>query len=146
VLRVDLGRPLDPRTAVAGAVEIRGLHGGDVSGRIERLTLDPSGRAITVRLSAPLPDADVYTFRITDVLRTTSGEPLPGDAATTVAALAGDVDASGAVTAVDILAVRAHAGKPVDAATRVYDVNDSGDVTGADMLAARTRLGRRLPQ
>ncbi|MBN2582734.1 MAG: hypothetical protein JXL80_06665 [Planctomycetes bacterium] len=126
-------------------MSIRGRAAGDLSSLIQSLTLDASGHAITVNLSAPLPDGDVFTLSLADVLRTPAGKPLPDSGAVAVTVLAGDVDGSGEVTAADMLAIRARAGSPLTAATCGFDVDDSGGITAEDMRAVRTRIGRKVP-
>ncbi|MBN2583646.1 MAG: heparinase II/III family protein [Planctomycetes bacterium] len=145
-LKITFDKPIDPSTVQTGAVTIVGAVHGDVSGQIGSLSLDSNQTVLTVALSSALPDADVYTVTVTDILRAAgSGESVSGDADVSLRALAGDVDASGAVTAADVLVVRAVAGTTVAATTARYDVNGSGAVTAADQQSVRVRLGQALP-
>jgi Sortilin, neurotensin receptor 3, len=137
-LRIEFSTALDPATIVPGRVTIVGLTHGDQSGLITSLTLDPAGDVLSVALSAPLPDGDLYTVTVSDQVQSTGGRSLSGDRALTVRTLAGDVDGSGAVGAADILAVRAAAAQ-VDASTARYDVNCSGAISGGDMIAVHRR-------
>jgi len=145
-LRITFSRAVDPGTVHAGAVAITGAAGGDVSNLIDSLTLDLTDTVLTVGLSSPVPDADTYTLAVTDVVRAVvGGDAVSGDVDVMVRVLAGDVDASGAVTPADLLAVRGAAGQAVAAGTARFDVDSSGGVTGGDLLAVRARLGNALP-
>lgn len=142
---VTLSAAIDPATLVAGAVTITGQSGGDQSALIQSLAADAQALTVTVTLAAPLPDADVYTIALTDVLHSAAGQTITGDRDLTLRVLAGDVHGSGTVTAADILAACSQSGLPLSAATARYDLNASGSVTGDDLLAIRARLGRQLP-
>ncbi|MBN2584650.1 MAG: hypothetical protein JXL80_16425 [Planctomycetes bacterium] len=115
-----------------------------MASRITALRLDDSRRKLTVSLVEGLPDADRYTFALTDLLRTAGGDKVVSSM--TVKLLAGDVDCSGVVTRADMLAVRQVAGQPLNSGNAHLDVDDSGVVTTADMMAVRSRLGRSLPE
>ena len=144
-VQVTFSKALNPGTVGAGAVTIEGAQGGDVSGLIQSLALDAGDTMLTVGLSSPLPDADTYTVAVSAAVQAADGGTLWGDAELTIRALAGDVDGSGAVSAADVLAVRAAAGTPVAADTARYDLDASGAATGADLLDVRARLGHALP-
>jgi photosystem II stability/assembly factor-like uncharacterized protein len=144
-VRITFDSPIDPATAGLGAVTINGNVQGDLSGQIQSAGLDASGTVLTVTLTESLPDSDVYHIAVTDQVRTSDDRPIGGDRDLVLQVLAGDVDGSGAVTATDILAVRASVGNVLDAATAHYDVDGSGALTGGDLLAVRRYLGRALP-
>jgi hypothetical protein len=144
-VRIAFDSSIDPATAGLGAVTINGNVQGDLSGQIQSTGLDASGMVLTVTLTESLPDADVCRLAVTDQLRTSDGRPIGGDRELVLRVLAGDVDGSGAVTAADVLAVRASVGSVVDAATAHYDLDGSGAVTGGDLLAVRRHLGHALP-
>ena len=63
----------------------------------------------------------------------------------TVGFLAGDVNASGKVSAGDIASVKARAGIPLDGNNFRADVNASGDIDAADLRMAKARAGLQLP-
>jgi hypothetical protein len=144
-VRITFNRQIDPATVTASALGIAGQAAGDVSALVESAALDAGGYALTVTLSAAPPDGDRYTLTVSGGLRSTAGAAPEGDLALTVSLLSGDVDASGAVTAADVLAVRQAAGRPVDAATCRLDVNRSGDITGDDVQAVQKKVGASLP-
>jgi len=68
-----------------------------------------------------------------------------GDVDIVLKTLAGDVDGSGGVTTLDMLAIKVAAGGPVVSANSRFDVDASGVITAADMRALRRRLGNSLP-
>jgi dockerin type I repeat protein len=144
-LRITFTEKIDPATATPGAVTLVGETAGDVSSLIQTLSLDASGRQLTVSLSASPPNADTVTVAVTDQLRTTSGATVVGDRDIVLGVLAGDVNSSGAVSAADILAVRGAVGQALSGATAGADANASGTVTGGDLLWVRSRLGSQLP-
>jgi len=145
LLQVTFGAEIDPATLLPGAVTIVGQAGGDVSSLINNLTLDGTRRLMTVGLSASPPNADTYTVTITDALRDIGGSTVSGNREVTVKLLAGDVDGSGAVTAADVVALRALVGQPVTADNATWDVDASGTITPTDMRTVRARLGTHLP-
>ena len=144
-IKIRFNHPLDAASLTPGAVSINGLANGDTSALIEALSLSPEGDVVTVILSAPLPDADTYTFTVTSATLTQDGNSISGPASLTIRVLAGDVDASGAVTQADVLAVRNAVGSNLNTATSRFDLDGSGVITGEDMRAARKRIGNRLP-
>ncbi|HOI53737.1 MAG TPA: dockerin type I domain-containing protein [Phycisphaerae bacterium] len=131
-------------TVTTGAVTITGDASGDLSSRISGVSL-LGGNTIVVTLSSALPDAERFTLAVAPTVTDGAGQPVVGDLDIRVAALAGDVDGSGVVTAADVLASRTHGGSAVTADTARYDVDGSGTITAADMRAVRPLLGRRLP-
>lgn len=145
-IRLVFSLALDPATIVAGAVTIVGDASGDQSSLIQSMTLDGTGKILTVELSSPAPDGDVYAITVADSVRSQTGLAPNGPRGLVLDVLAGDVDGSGAVTAADLLAARAAVGQPVDATTAACDLDGSGDITGTDLLAVRARFGAALPQ
>jgi len=143
-LRLTAGGTLDPATINNGVISITGLSGGNLSHMVSQVTLTGGGTVIVVDLSAALPDADRYTIGLADTVKTLGGNDVT-DRTAEIAALAGDVDSSGAVAPADMAAVRSQAGAAVGSATGQYDVDGSGAITPADMLAVRRRLGQSLP-
>lgn len=144
-IRIGTSRPVDPATATAAAVTITGAANGDQAALVDTLEVSPDGMTLTVSLSAPLPDADAYTIGLTAALQSTEGETLVGDVDMTLAALAGDVDASGTVAEADVVALRAQGGQSATPTACRYDLDGSGDVTGADQMLVRARIGNHLP-
>ncbi|HOI54000.1 MAG TPA: right-handed parallel beta-helix repeat-containing protein [Phycisphaerae bacterium] len=144
-LRLVFGAPVDASTVNASSLTIVGAASGDQSALIASVALSDYDRAITVTLSAPLPDADVYALTLAGTVRAGDGTDVQGDLSQTLRCLAGDADGSGAVGAADLLAIRAAAGRTVDADTARFDVDGSGNITTADMAAARPMIGNALP-
>jgi hypothetical protein len=145
-LRATFGAALAPATLGPGAVTVVGQAGGNVSGLVSSLTLDATGRVLTIGLSAAAPNADVYTVTITSQVTHADGSALEGDRDIVVKALVGDVSSSGQVSAADLLALRSRASAaPLTSDTAPYDVDNSGAISGADLLAIRARLGTHLP-
>ena len=146
--RMTFSTALDPASISAERVTIAGQLHGDLSALVASATLDAAGTTLTVTLSSPLPDADRYTITLDDQIGST-GTNLPlrlgGDRSLELAVLVGDVDGSGSVTAADLLAVRAVAGRPVTEATARYDLDRSGTISGADLRVVRNHLGNTLP-
>jgi len=144
-LRITLSQPVDPDTLGDHPISVTGQTSGDQAALLGAASLDGGNTTIVVPLTAALPDADRYTVSLAAGLRSASGDPVEGDASLEMALLAGDADASGAVTTADILAVRARAGQLLSATTLRFDVDASGSITGTDLAAVRSRLGRALP-
>jgi len=144
-LGIVFSAAIDQATLLPGAVTIAGQNSGDVSSLVSGMTLDGTGTVMTVALSSALADADGYTVTVTGSVRTTGGLPLVGDTDIVLRTLGGDVDASGSVTALDLLALRVVVGQTVAAGNCRLDVDASGVITPADMRALRPRLGNSLP-
>ncbi|MBN2581870.1 MAG: hypothetical protein JXL80_02305 [Planctomycetes bacterium] len=142
---VTLSQPIVPSTLTAGAVTLTGQISGNVSSLINGLSLNATGTILTITLSSAAPNADVLTLTLTTTLTDYYGQPIVGDRNVNIRTLAGDVDASGAVTAADVLAVRSQAGKALASGLLRYDVDGSGTLTAADMRAVRACLGTSLP-
>ena len=144
-VKVTLNKPIVPATLTPGAVTLTGQLSGDQSFLVSGLSLNETGTILTITLSGAAPNADVLTLAITDQMKDYYDQTVLGDRDIVIRTLAGDVDSSGAVTAVDVLAVRAQAGQPAAGATLRYDVDGSGVVTGGDMRAVRRYVGTALP-
>jgi len=143
-LRLTFSEALDPATVDSTALVITGQNGGAISTAGATATLSAGNTVLTFTLSAALPDADRYTVTLGSAVRTASGGTVSQNGSLTVAALAGDVNGSGTVTAADVKAARDLAGRSAVLAPQ-GDVNGSGTVTGGDLLAVRSRLGASLP-
>jgi hypothetical protein len=100
---------------------------------------------LTIGFSAAAPNADRYTVTVTTQVKYTDGSSIDGDRDIILGALAGDVTGSGAVSAADLLALRAKVAQALTSDTARYDVNNSGAITPTDMLAVRNWLGSQLP-
>ena len=142
-LRVDFAKPLDAATVNAGLVSIVGSVSGDCSGLVESVVIEEE-KSLVVTLSGALPDGERFTVTIGDSLRAADGGVVDGVRQVSLAALAGDVDGSGEVTAADVLAVRERASKGLSADAARFDVDGSGEISGADMEAVQGRIGRKL--
>ncbi len=140
---VVLPTTVAPASVDTDCVSITGRVNGDMSDLVAEVSWDAAGRQLVVRLSSSPPDGDAYTLSLTDSLKSATGRPLGGDAGVRIVLLEGDVNASGEVTAADILTVR----RAVVEGWREpwLDVDRSGAVTAADLRAVRERLGRRIP-
>ena len=143
-LTIAFGAAVDPTTVLPGAVTIVGQTGGDMSSLIS-MSLDGPATTLTLSLASSLPDADVYTITVTDVLKDAEGNSVAGDVNIRISALAGDADGSGQVTNSDILAIRSVVGAALTPESARYDIDGSGAITGADMVTVRTCLGHLLP-
>jgi Right handed beta helix region/Bacterial Ig-like domain len=144
-LRLSFNRPVDPATVTQSSVTITGVTHGDQAGKISSVTLVDDNKVLSVVLSEALSDADRYTVTVASAIRADDGSELSGSKSRPLAVLAGDVDASGTVTAADVVATRDRAAQAVDGETARYDVNGSGGITGDDMQAVRLRLENQLP-
>jgi putative Ig domain-containing protein/dockerin type I repeat protein len=144
-LRITADSALDPATVVPGCVTLVGLVTGDVSSRIDSVTLEPGNQSILVTLSQGLAEVDRFTLSLASSVTDAGGQPLVGGTSITVGVLPGDVDRSGQVTASDVVAARNAAGQGLGAATAPFDVNRSGDITGDDLQAVQKRVGTALP-
>jgi hypothetical protein len=144
-VRVVFSKPVTAATATAKAVRVRGQLSGVVSRRVAGVTLDGSGREMTISFNGPLPDQDRYVMTIADSVRDVSGNALAGNRDRVVTALAGDVNGYGTVTSSDLMAVQSRIGAAVTAATARYDVNGSGMITAADLVAVRAMFGHAAP-
>jgi hypothetical protein len=142
--RVEFSGALDPATVNTAVVAITGDTSGNLSGRVSSVTL-VGDRTLEITLSSALPNPERCTVAVLPVLHGAGGQSVSGDLDLRVATLIGDVNASGKVTAADVLAVRDQANKPVTGAAASHDINGSGTITGADMMEVRARLGSQLP-
>jgi hypothetical protein len=136
---------LDPATVNLASVSIVGQIAGDQSGRISSVWLASGNTVFIVQLSTALPDSDKYAFTVSDSVKFADGGSINNSRVRHLWALAGDADGSGAVSAADVLAVRAAVGQAVTAANGRYDLNTSGALTGDDMLFVHRRLGHSPP-
>ncbi|MBN2582569.1 MAG: right-handed parallel beta-helix repeat-containing protein [Planctomycetes bacterium] len=145
MLRITFNRQMDPATVDTTSLAVAGQTSGDVSSLIQSVALTTQDYVLEIQLSSALPDADRYTLTLSDAVRAAGGDALTGSKIRTIAALAGDADGSGAVSAADMLVIRSQAGQAVNSGTCIYDVDQSGTITAADMAAIRSRLGNALP-
>lgn len=142
-LRITFDLALDPTTANESDVAVEALSNpGLLPGK--RVSLDASGKVLTVAFDSPLADADVYTVTVAGSVTGTDGLAVQGDLDIDLKTLAGDTDSSGVVSTADLLATRAAAGGATQANAR-FDVDRSGSVTGSDLMAIRARLGNMVP-
>jgi len=144
-LQLKFGAPVDAGTVDLNSVTIVGAANGDQSAKISDVSLSDFDRLMTITLSAALPDIDTYTVTLSATVQAGDGTDVQGTRSQTLKCLSGDADASGTVDAADAIAIRANAGRDVDAATAAYDVDGSGTITPGDMRALRGRLGHALP-
>lgn len=143
-LRLTFAASLDAATVGPAAITLTGQISGSQAARIQSVVLI-AGDSLEITLAEPLPDGDWYTLAVTSALRTQDNGIVLGDADLRFGTLAGDADGSAQVTLADLLAIRAHVGKEIDASNARYDLDGSGAITGADMMTARDFLGRQLP-
>jgi hypothetical protein len=100
-----------------------------------------SGRRMVVMLRPALPDQQTYTISIAAGIQSVFGDPLKADSRLCLTALMGDSNASGAVNAQDMLAVRTHLGETVAANNARFDVNCSGAIDVQDVLMVNANVG-----
>jgi hypothetical protein len=74
----------------------------------------------------------------------TNGSTIASTGAT-VGFLVGDVNSTGAVTAADISAVKAHVGQSTSLSNFKFDLNASGIIDASDLSAVKARAGLLLP-
>ena len=144
-LKINFSKAVDPATVSAADFTLVGVSGGDISGQIDTTTVSPDFRTVTVTFSAALPNADRYTMTVLDTVKDTTGVSFGGQTTRQFNCLAGDVDASGQVTAADMIAVRNSAGIAVNELRARYDIDGSGMIGLDDMRAIRPYLGAVLP-
>lgn len=140
-----LSAAANPATLSAATVTVMGQRTGSQAGLIQSLTLDASGTLLTIQLLPALPNADRYTVTLTPEVKDTAGNRYTGRTSLLVSALIGDANASGTVTATDMLAVRSAFGQAVTAATARFDLSGSGSISADDVLVVRTGAGLALP-
>jgi hypothetical protein len=144
-LRATFTEPLDPATVGAGSVGVIGQVGGLLSRLVSSISLSADRTMMTIRFDAGLPDEDRYVVTIAATVSGASGQPLGGNRDRILAVLAGDVNASGAVSFGDVLALRNMMGRAVTPATARWDVDGGGSITAGDMLSVRCLEGHQLP-
>ena len=138
-ITVTFSDPLDPATAVAGALTLTGQSSGNLAALISDVTLDATGRYLTITFSAT-PVGEPCTIAITALLRDSNGQPIVGELSRRFVLRPGDVTGSGSVTNADIIAVRNLVGQPLTPENARADVNASGDITPEDMRLIRQQL------
>lgn len=67
------------------------------------------------------------------------------DESVAIGFLIGEVNLSRAVTAADIIAIKARSGQTADITNFQYDIDLSGTINGSDLTAVKTRAGLKLP-
>ncbi|MEP7154134.1 MAG: putative Ig domain-containing protein [Betaproteobacteria bacterium] len=102
------------------------------------LVIDGSDIIVTV---SGIPDNSLYRIAIDDI----DGQAGFG-ASVNMAFLVGDVNATRAVNASDISAVKAHDGFAVRKATMRFDLNADGVINNLDVLAVKLRSAKVLPK
>lgn len=142
-LRITFDQPLGPTTVTEGNITYAAALGAG-PWPAHTVALDATQAIVTMSFQDVLPPGDAYTFTVSDAVTGTGGEPVAGDRDIVLTSLPGDVTGNRAVSAADILAIRAAVG-PVTPATARYDVNRSGTVDGADLLEARAADGSTSP-
>ena len=97
-----------------------------------------SGNEVILSVSG-LPDNQRATVSLASV----NGKTVNASAA--IGFLAGDVNASRAVTASDILRTKGRAGQAANSANYLYDVDVTGAINASDVSAVKQRAGLALP-
>jgi hypothetical protein len=144
-LRLTFSGPVDPATLGAGALNIRGQLGGDLSDMVAGLSLQDGDTVLVVQLTEALDDGDRYNLSLGDQVRGVAGTSIGGTRRCEAAALIGDTDGSGRVDSADVAALRlAAAGTGGPLALRC-DVDGNGRLDQADEDAIMARSGRTLP-
>ena len=143
-LRVTFDQAVELVTVSGSVVTVVGTNSGDVSSRVDSVSLDPTNTRVTIVLVPALPDQDTYTVAIGPGVQSTSGTPLEGDRDIEVSTLAGDVTGSGLVDNSDMIAVCVRRMDSLTSANAGYDVNCDGTINNNDMIAIRIRRGNQL--
>ena len=143
-IRVVFSEPMNQSSAGPGAVNIRGLLGGDRSSLVTTLTWSDSTTVI-IGLSAALPDQDAYKVTLGTAFEDLAGNALSGDVDRVLAALKSDVNSANGVNGTDSRVEQTKMGLLIDATTARYDVNTSGHIDGTDSRIIQTNMGHTLP-
>jgi hypothetical protein len=101
------------------------------------------GKVLTLELK-DVADGALVAVALSGITGT-DGAALAGETEVRVRALYGDADRDGAVTARDLLALRARVPRRPSAADLLYDLDLSGSVTAADITTCLRRLSRSTP-
>jgi hypothetical protein len=148
---IVLSQPVNPATVSKASVKVTGTRGGDLSSLVGSVTLDANRRILIVQMTS-MPVADSVKFELLSTVRTPWNQTvaalaLPATVAlnVTVGSLVGDVTGDGQVSAVDVTAVREHAGFEAVGVNAKYDVDCSGQITGEDMQLVSRYVGNTLP-
>jgi len=134
-------------TMNAGSVDVSdlsvvGVAHGDQSSLITSATV--AGNAITIGLSAALPDIDTYTVTLGSAVEDAAGNAAAGLSQISVKALRGDANGDGIVNSFDLLNIRTQVGRALDASTARHDINGDGVINSFDMLMARVYVGNKI--
>ncbi len=144
-LGVTFDFAIDPQSIDGETVMLTGGVSGDLSNLVSSVTLDASGRNMTIDLSQPLHTDQSLVVTISSTLRGTDGSALDGTRSIMMRLLPGDVDGSGRVEAADMRAIRQAVGQSLTAGNCHLDVDGSGAISGNDLREVRGRLGTALP-
>ncbi|NIA21749.1 MAG: hypothetical protein GWP05_07255 [Anaerolineaceae bacterium] len=145
-LRLTFSGPVDPTTLGAGAIDIRGQIGGDLSDMVVGLWLEKDDTVLVVQLADALDDADRYKLALSGRARAFDGGGIGGLRTRKLAALVGDTDGSGKVNYDDLIALRSRADAKLSGKTARFDVNCDGRFGPADEQLINKHFGRSLPK
>jgi Bacterial Ig-like domain/Dockerin type I domain len=139
-LRITFRDAIDPSTLspLTSAITLVGQSTGSQTHRLATPVVTGGDTVVTIPLSSPLPDDDIYTLTVTTQVKKADSSDLDGDRDVEFRTLAGDANQSGQVSAADLLAVRGAAGQPVTTGNACCDVDCSGTINGSDLLATRS--------
>jgi len=137
-LRLTFDQALDPATVNSSSVTVPGRA-------TTGCTLEGGNTVLVATLGRPLDNGTRYTASLSGSVGGDGGTEVVGDKTINFGVLAGDVDGSERVTALDMLTIRSKAGQAVVPDTARCDVDCSGAVTAADLRTLRPLLGQSLP-
>lgn len=153
-LTIDHTQPLsgtvsvEPRAIGAGHVVVFRFDGAVTSAGAATALDAALQSAATVTLVRSGTDVIATLSNVADNQRlklTLGGVNGGGPLSASMGFLVGDVSRTGAVTAADLSAIKAHIGLAVNSADRArFDLNADGSITQADVNAAKARAGKRL--
>jgi Matrixin len=144
-IRVTFDVTIDPASLSSPPLEIDGVVSGVIDTSGAGVSLDGSGRVMTVVLASPLPGDDRFTIAMASTVFAIGGFALEVGQTVSVGTLVGDVDGSGTVGPGDVAAARQQGGAVSDAASARGDIDGSGIVRGVDLLSIRSLAGQSLP-
>ncbi len=146
-------------SAFSEILDLQGLADFDVNKLIDNITLTGNNElridfanipSETVVNDSPVVKANIdildltpnsYQLSFTTNIQDISNTPLGGDRDLNFDLIVGEVNDVSPVDIGDMIAVRAHAGQPLNEETARYDINYDGDINGGDIGAVRKKLG-----
>lgn len=137
--RITFSMPVNPATVTPTSATVVGQTTGPVTLPPGALALSGGNMVLAITLPAALGN-DTWTVTLDPGITSAGGRAFGGDRDLTLRLIKGDVNASGDVTAADIVALRDRSGEAVTPVTCRWDVDLSGRIDGTDLLKVRSLL------